>query len=85
MDEVTPIKDYRDDHVAHAGPLTFPDHGPILRIRADRHEIIMNSSGATATPDVTDVLLRYVNAWLDYLETVPLPFAWPPISARSTG
>ncbi len=49
MDEVTPIKDYRDDHVAHAGPLTFPDHGPILRIRADRHEIIMNPAHRLGT------------------------------------
>jgi hypothetical protein len=77
IDEVRPVKDYRDDYVAHAGPPTFPDRSPTRRISVERHEVMTDRSG-DAIGDVPDVLFRYVNAWLDYLETVPLPFHWPP-------
>ena len=79
MDEVTPIKGYRDNHVAHPHPPTFPGRQPVISIGIDRHEVL-TSDEAKATGDVADVLPRYVNASLDYLETVPLPFDWPTAS-----
>jgi hypothetical protein len=69
--------------VAHIRRPTFPDRSPTIRIGAERHEVMANELGAKATGDVTDVLYRYVDAWLDYLDTVSLPFDWPQFSARS--
>jgi len=77
IEEVTrQIKDYRDDYVAHDPPPTFPERRPMVSIGPDRH-VIGEEPPGSQTGSVTDLLVRYVNAWLDYLETVPLPFEWP--------
>jgi hypothetical protein len=78
IDEVTKrVKDYRDDYVVHAAPPTFPERRPRVRIGQERHELITEGDPRSEVADgVTNLLIRYVNAWLDYLETVPLPFEW---------
>lgn len=78
IDEATEeIKKHRDDYVAHPAAPTFPESQPTVRIGADGHEVINDCpSGSKPTESVTNLLVRYVNAWLDYLETVQLPFEW---------
>jgi hypothetical protein len=77
IEEVTGrVKDYRDDHVAHE---RFPESKPGLALNQVSHEVIRpgeRRSPAQAEP-IEYLLDRYVNAWLDYLDTIPWPFNWP--------
>jgi hypothetical protein len=82
IEEVAPVKDYRDDYVAHVDPPTFPERRPVLRIGLDRHDVMTSGSGAKTSDGVPEVMLRYVNAWLDYLETLSLPFDWPTVTTE---
>lgn len=83
IDEVTErVKDHRDDYVVHEPPPAFPERRPVVRIGQESHEVLKaGEPRSEATEGVTDLIVRYVNAWLDYLERVPLPFEWSTPSA----
>jgi hypothetical protein len=90
IDEVTErIKDHRDHYVAHPAPPAFPEMRPTVSIGPAGHVAISKerASEVEATDGATDLLARYVNVWLDYLESVPLPSEWTTLqrSPRATG
>jgi hypothetical protein len=84
IDEVTMrVRDYRDDYVAHPPAPRFPEQRPLLTIRPERHTVAHEGMPSSSeNEDLVAVLDRYVNAWLDYLEAIPLPFEWPPAAAK---
>lgn len=47
----------------------------------DVPEVLVDESRRERTERMDELLARYVAKWLEFLESVELPYAWPPSSS----